>query len=65
MNEVSILRFRSNGLDQNDYIIEFGMIPFDTETKTLEENLARTFTVHCPSFETLKASAGTMGHRAQ
>ena len=44
----------ATGLDQNDYIIEFGMIPFDTETKTLEENLARTFTVHCPSFETLK-----------
>tara|TARA_Y100001954_G_scaffold148246_1_gene157769 strand:+ start:8564 stop:9169 length:606 start_codon:yes stop_codon:yes gene_type:complete len=44
----------ATGLDQHDYIIEFGMIPFDTETKTLEENLARTFTVHCPSFETLK-----------
>lgn len=44
----------ATGLDRNDYIIEFGMIPFDTETRKLEETLARNFYVKCPSFETLK-----------
>jgi DNA polymerase-3 subunit epsilon len=44
----------ATGLDQNDYIIEFGMIPFDTETRTLEETLARNYYIKCPSFETLK-----------
>lgn len=44
----------ATGLNQNDYIIEFGMIPFCTETKTVEEKLARNYFIQCPSFESLK-----------
>lgn len=43
----------ATGLDENDYIIEFGMIPFDAENRTLEENLARRYLVSCPSYESL------------
>ncbi len=43
----------ATGLAENDYIIEFGMVPFDTETKTLELNLARNYYIECPSFEHL------------
>lgn len=44
----------ATGLNENDYIIEFGMIPFCTESKKVEESLARNFYIKCPSFETLK-----------
>lgn len=44
----------ATGLEENAYIIEFGMIPFCTETKTLEHDLAVQFYVHCPPFEELK-----------
>ncbi len=44
----------ATGLAENCQIIEFAMIPFDTQFKRLEENLARTTFVHCPSFEDLK-----------
>ncbi len=43
----------ATGLNENDYIIEFGMIPFCTETKIVQESLARNYTVKCPSFEEL------------
>jgi len=43
----------ATGLNENDYIIEFGMVPFCTETKTVAEKLARNFTIRCPSFEEL------------
>ncbi len=44
----------ATGLAENDYIIEFGMVPFDTETRTLELGLARNYFVHCPSFDKLR-----------
>lgn len=46
----------ATGLAENCQIIEFAMIPFDTQFKRLEESLARTVYVHCPSFEDLKDS---------
>lgn len=44
----------ATGLRQHDSIIEFAMIPFDTQSKTLEKNLARHFFIKCDSFESLK-----------
>ena len=44
----------ATGLAEDDYIIEFGMVPFDTETRTLEMDLARNYYIHCPSFESLR-----------
>lgn len=44
----------ATGLEEDAYIIEFAMIPFCTETRTLEHDLAKQFYVHCPSFEELK-----------
>jgi len=46
----------ATGLAENCQIIEFAMIPFDTQLKRLEESLARTMYIHCPSFEDLKDS---------
>lgn len=46
----------ATGLGENCQIIEFAMIPFDTQLKRLEESLARTFYIHCPSFEDLRDS---------
>lgn len=44
----------ATGLNENDYMIEFAMIPFCTETKKVEDSLARTYFIKCPSFEDLK-----------
>lgn len=44
----------ATGLEEDAYIIEFAMVPFCTETKSLEEGLAREFVLKCPSFEELK-----------
>ena len=44
----------ATGLGENCQIIEFAMIPFDTQFKRLEEPLARSTYIHCPSFEDLK-----------
>ncbi|HLW55869.1 MAG TPA: exonuclease domain-containing protein [Bacteriovoracaceae bacterium] len=44
----------ATGLGENCQIIEFAMIPFDTQFKRLEDSLARSVYVHCPSFEDLK-----------
>jgi oligoribonuclease (3'-5' exoribonuclease) len=46
----------ATGLAENCQIIEFAMIPFDTLFKRLEDSLARTTYIHCPSFEDLKES---------
>jgi len=43
----------STGLNQDDLIIEFAMIPFCTERKDFEHSLARHFYVQCPPYETL------------
>lgn len=46
----------ATGLKEHDYIIEFGMVPFDTETMSIEHDLARNFHIKCPSFENLLPS---------
>lgn len=44
----------ATGLAENDYMIEFGMVPFCTETMRVEDSLARNYFIKCPSFEDLK-----------
>jgi oligoribonuclease (3'-5' exoribonuclease) len=44
----------ATGLNENDYIIEFGMIPFCTEKGQVEDSLARNYYIKCPSFDSLK-----------
>ena len=44
----------ATGLEENAYIIEFAMVPFDAESRTIREDLAKQFYVSCPSFEELK-----------
>lgn len=44
----------ATGLAENDLIIEFGMVPFDTENGQLESSLEFHTFVKCPSFEDLK-----------
>jgi oligoribonuclease (3'-5' exoribonuclease) len=44
----------STGLNEDCHIIEFAMVPFDTETKTIESSMARNFLVKCPPFEELR-----------
>lgn len=44
----------ATGLEENAYIIEFGMVPFDTETATIAESLSKHFYVKCPSYESLE-----------
>jgi DNA polymerase-3 subunit epsilon len=46
----------ATGLAENCQIIEFAMIPFDTQLKRLEEPLSRSVYIHCPSFEDLRDS---------
>lgn len=46
----------ATGLGENCQIIEFAMVPFDTQLRRLEESLAKTMYVHCPSFEDLRDS---------
>jgi hypothetical protein len=43
----------ATGLKENDYMIEFGMVPFCTESKTLEEDLSFHSFIKCPSFSDL------------
>lgn len=44
----------ATGLRENDFIIEFGMVPFDTASAKLEKNLGKHFFIQCPSFDELK-----------
>lgn len=44
----------ATGLDEHDLVIEFAMIPFCTETKTLNKELEKHFFIKCPPFEELK-----------
>jgi oligoribonuclease (3'-5' exoribonuclease) len=46
----------ATGLKEDCLIIEVGMVPFDTETRTIAEELAYGHLVTCPSFESLKPS---------
>lgn len=43
----------ATGLAENDYIIEFGMIPFCAETGKMETSLQKNWYIKCPSFEEL------------
>ncbi|MBD64285.1 MAG: hypothetical protein CME62_03710 [Halobacteriovoraceae bacterium] len=44
----------ATGLEEDAYIIEFGMVPFCTETLSIEKSLSKHFYVKCPSFESLE-----------
>ena len=44
----------ATGLDENDYIIEFAMVPFCAKTRQIERSLEKHFYIECPSFEELK-----------
>lgn len=44
----------ATGLNEHDYIIEFGMIPFCTDNRSLEESLACNYYIKCPTFESLR-----------
>ena len=44
----------ATGLNEDCLMIEFAMIPFDAEKKELNESLARTYFIKCPTFEELK-----------
>lgn len=43
----------ATGLEEDAIVIEFAMVPFCTESMSLENNLARHFTLKCPSFDQL------------
>ncbi len=43
----------ATGLDANDYMIEFAMVPFDTKARSIEHSLAKRWVVKCPVWETL------------
>ncbi|MBT4790592.1 MAG: hypothetical protein HON90_03395 [Halobacteriovoraceae bacterium] len=44
----------ATGLEEDAKIIEFGMVPFDAETKTINTKLKKHFYVQCPSYEKLE-----------
>ena len=44
----------ATGLEEDAYIIEFAMIPFDSKSREFNENLQKHFYVKCPAFEELK-----------
>lgn len=44
----------STGLEQNDYLIEFAAVPFDSSTEKIEESLQFHSLIQCPPFETIK-----------
>lgn len=44
----------ATGLEEHARIIEFAMIPFDTNQKILETKLQKHFYIQCPSFEELE-----------
>lgn len=44
----------ATGLEEDALIIEFGMIPFDTESAVLETKLQKHFYIECPPYEKLE-----------
>lgn len=44
----------ATGLRENDYIIEFGMVPFCAKSQTFADDLKKHFYIHCPSFDSLE-----------
>ena len=43
----------STGLNENCLIIEFAMVPFDTVSGIIRDDMTAHYMVHCPSFEKL------------
>jgi DNA polymerase-3 subunit epsilon len=43
----------ATGLEEDALVIEYGMIPFDTETLTMNQELKKHFYIKCPSFDEL------------
>lgn len=43
----------ATGLEENALIIEFAMVPFDTQTSKIETDLQKHFFIKCPPFEEL------------
>lgn len=48
------LDLEATGLRENDLIIELAMVPFDSESRSIETRLSKHWYVKCPSFESLK-----------
>ena len=44
----------ATGLEEDALIIEFGMVPFDTKTKSIESSLEKHFYIKCPTFDELE-----------
>ncbi|MFX3675814.1 MAG: exonuclease domain-containing protein [bacterium] len=44
----------ATGLAEDDLIIEFAMVPFDTATDSIPLTMAKHFYIKCPSFESMK-----------
>ena len=44
----------ATGLEEDAYIIEFALIPFDTQTGVLEKKLQKHFYIACPSYDSLE-----------
>lgn len=44
----------ATGLAENDYIIEFAMVPFCTQSQSIEKNLSEHYFIKCPKFEKLE-----------
>lgn len=44
----------ATGLEENAYIIEFGMVPFDTKKRHIERSLEKHFFIQCPSYKNLE-----------
>ncbi len=44
----------ATGLEEDAYIIEFGMVPFDAKTRTIETSLQKHFFVQSPAYEELE-----------
>ena len=44
----------ATGLEKDALVIEFGMIPFDSETLTMNHELKKHFYIKCPSFDELE-----------
>jgi oligoribonuclease (3'-5' exoribonuclease) len=49
------LDIEATGLAEHDLIIEFAVVPFDTDSKSIAESLAYHHYIHCPTFESLEA----------
>ena len=44
----------ATGLEENAYIIEFAMVPFDTKSNSIEFSLQKHFYIKCPPYDKLE-----------